>query len=316
MTQDGSWTAVWQEPASARHEALHNQAGALTEAHQLYASLTVPYLFQDYPSPPEGNICILDACFGLGYNTWATWKLIAESLEQHPAWSNLPYQIQTVAYERFSEWAAFYPQILALESLSSLKTQMPPLEHNIYYQTLLSPLQIRFPIVTTSLQLDLYFEDLRNLVTASSLPVYRIFHDAFSPSVCPELWSVELFEAYARLLEPELGLLITYSTAAAVRGALHEAGFKMIKIPGVGQKKDATVASLSPKVLARVLAVVPGASELSTDEEDYLNSKAGIPYRDPSLRDSSESVISRRQAEQARSDRRSGKFFRGKTDRR
>ncbi|MBY0449500.1 MAG: hypothetical protein K2X01_02595 [Cyanobacteria bacterium] len=316
MTRDGSWSAVWKESGSPHHEALHNQAGALTEALQLYASLTVPNLFQDYPSPPGGSIRILDACFGLGYNTWATWKLLAESLDQNPEFISAPYLIQTLAYEQFSEWAAFYPQILALESFSSLKPKIPPLEHNIYYQTLVSPLQIRFPIVTTSLQLDLYLKDLRNFVQdahTSNLTFYRIFHDAFSPSVCPELWSVELFEGYARHLDPKFGLLITYSTAAAVRGALQEAGFKMIRIPGVGQKKDATVAALSQQALERVLASTPGASPLTLEEEAYLNSKAGIPYRDPALRDSSESVISRRQAEQAGSDRRSGKFFRGKT---
>ncbi|MFM7642987.1 MAG: MnmC family methyltransferase [Cyanobium sp.] len=127
-----------------------------------------------------------------------------------------------------------------------------------------------------------------------------LWHDAFSPQRCPQLWTVELLGAAAALLAPK-GRWISYSSAAAVRETLRLVGLQLmaLAIPeGLGAQNNAwsggTLASPSP------LGPSPLWRELSAMERDHLASGAGEPYRDPSGRADAAAILhSRRQAQAA-----------------
>lgn len=63
------------------------------------------------------------------------------------------------------------------------------------------------------------------------------FLDGFSPAKNPDLWSAEICQQVARLSAHQ-ARLATFTVAAAVRGALTEAGFSVQKAPGFGRKRN------------------------------------------------------------------------------
>lgn len=103
-----------------------------------------------------------------------------------------------------------------------------------------------------------------------------VWHDAFSPRRCPQLWSLELLQQLAALLTPE-GRLVTYCAAAAVRAGLQRAGLQLASIPSdnPGRWCHGTVASPG------ALDADPALRPLDTMEREHLASHAGEPYRDP-----------------------------------
>ena len=123
-----------------------------------------------------------------------------------------------------------------------------------------------------------------------------VWHDAFSPRRCPQLWTVEVLGAAAALLAPE-GRWISYSSAAAVRETLRLLGLNLAALeiqggsPSPGKAwSGGTLASPAPLGSA-LLGFAPLGSaplgpsrlwrELSAMERDHLASAAGEPYRDP-----------------------------------
>jgi tRNA U34 5-methylaminomethyl-2-thiouridine-forming methyltransferase MnmC len=119
-----------------------------------------------------------------------------------------------------------------------------------------------------------------------------IFFDPFSPQRCPQLWSIEFFEAIAQCLAPD-GILATYSRSAAVRTALRSAGLCIGTIatgdnPLHQEWSQGTVAAWHPENLP----------PLSRMEQEHLNTRASIPYRDPDLTDLTEVILARHRQEQ------------------
>ena len=116
-----------------------------------------------------------------------------------------------------------------------------------------------------------------------------IFLDPFSPPHCPQLWTVEFLQLVARCLNPESGELVTYSCAAAVRSALKLAGLSVGSIQAGGRKWPGTLARYAPE----------GLPALSQREQEHLQTRAAVPYHDPTLQSSAEEILTRRIQEQA-----------------
>jgi queuine tRNA-ribosyltransferase len=76
----------------------------------------------------------------------------------------------------------------------------------------------------------------------------RIYFDFYAPSVCPELWTPEVFSKLLPKTKND-GLLITYSSTKAVRVALLRAGYFVGQGASTSMKKETTVASRSLSVL-------------------------------------------------------------------
>ncbi len=156
---------------------------------------------------------------------------------------------------------------------------------------------------------ELHIGDARHTLPRlleQNLQADAIFLDPFSPRRCPQLWSVEFLGLVARCLAPE-GKLATYCRAAAVRSALQEAGLQLGSLPLPKHQAplkshewaDGTVAALPNSQAA--LSLPP----LSTAEQEHLQTRAGIVYRDPTLGDTAEAILHRRSQEQNQSPRES-----------
>lgn len=115
-----------------------------------------------------------------------------------------------------------------------------------------------------------------------------VFQDPFSPGRNPELWTVEFFTSLFHHMKED-AVMTTYSGALHVRGALLAAGLKIGRGPGMGKKREGTLAGKGS---------VP--HPLSEDElNSILSNVKSTPYRDLSGSDSRELILQCRLDEMA-----------------
>ncbi|MDX2229944.1 MAG: MnmC family methyltransferase [Leptolyngbyaceae cyanobacterium bins.349] len=268
-TEDGSLTFFSAEFG----EAFHSRHGARAEAFQKFAQAT-----DLTAQAKQGTVCLLDVCYGLGYNTAAALEVI---------WAANPVcQIEWVGLELDATvpLAAIAPAFLQGWSLPVQATLQAIAETHSHQ--------------TSTLQATLRIGDARQTIqslAASGFQADAIFFDPFSPRRCPQLWTVEFIGWVARCLAPT-GILATYSRSASVRSALLAAGLQIGTIP-LGDRHlphewaQGTVASLDGRSL----------HPLSQMEQEHLQTRAAIPYRDPTLNDAAEAIHLRHQQEQKNS---------------
>jgi tRNA U34 5-methylaminomethyl-2-thiouridine-forming methyltransferase MnmC len=129
-----------------------------------------------------------------------------------------------------------------------------------------------------------------------------IWHDAFSPQHCPQLWTVEVLESLAALLAPE-GRWLSFCSAAAVREGLRLANLNVVALAAEAEgvegaeegvergddclKPDPSAdqrRAWSSGTLASRAPLAPSAvwRRLTAMEREHLACSAGEPYRDPS----------------------------------
>lgn len=260
LTADGSFTLFSPE----FNQTFHSLHGARQEAELKFVEPTRLVKKAHLPV-----LKLLDICYGLGYNSAAALEAI---------WAANPdCQVQLLGLEL----SAAVPEFAAARGLL---TWSEPIQQ--YAQALASDHQIQ----THRLQARLLIGDARQTIQKVCKSGFRadgIFLDPFSPPYCPQLWTVEFLGWVARCLSNS-GRLSTYSCSAAVRTALREAGLHIGSTEPVGRRSPGTVASL--------LAV--DLPQLSPQEQEHLRTRAAVPYRDPRLRDSVETIIQRRRSEQ------------------
>ncbi len=126
-----------------------------------------------------------------------------------------------------------------------------------------------------------------------------IMLDAFSPSICPELWSEEFLIRLASKLATN-GKLITYSSSAAIRASLKRAGLRLKSLKPIDSKywSSGTV-GISNKNNKGIKDNSKFYRNLSPMEEEHLLTKAAIPYRDPTGNSTSKVILRRRSIEQS-----------------
>ncbi len=261
ITDDGSYTFFSEEFG----QTFHSKYGAKEEALFKYA---IPTLLAEKAS--RGHLRILDICYGLGYNSAAalatiwrsnpncTVEIIALELDRSVAISAIEHQL-------LSEWEDPVPQLLAQLALSEL-------------------------INTSKLRAELIFGDARQTIQQvidREFIADAIFLDPFSPLSCPQLWTVEFIDRVAKCCTLD-GIISTYSCAAAGRTAMIQAGLSIANLTPVGRKAPGTIASFDTRQLP----------PLSQQELEHLQTRAAIPYRDPTLSDSIAKIVIRRELEQ------------------
>jgi tRNA U34 5-methylaminomethyl-2-thiouridine-forming methyltransferase MnmC len=268
-TADGSFTFFSEEFG----EAFHSRHGAKSEAFEKFAQAT-----DLVAQAAQGSICLLDVCYGLGYNTAAALDVI---------WAANPQcQVNWVGLELDATvpTAAIAPDFLHLWS-APVQDALIAIAHTHHAHT---------PILHAQLRLGDARQTIQTLV-GSGFQADAIFFDPFSPKRCPQLWTVEFFTWVARCLSPT-GRLATYSRSASVRAALLAAGLRIGTIP-LGDRHlphewaQGTVASFDGRSLP----------PLTPMEQEHLHTRAAIPFRDPDLTDSAEVIHARHQQEQQRS---------------
>lgn len=261
LTADGSFTFFSAEFG----EAFHTRQGARLEAQQKFVEPTRLARKAEQPT-----LYLLDVCYGLGYNTAAALSAIwAVNPSCCVEWIGLELDrsvpLCAIEHHLLNQWSC---------DLSKIFTLMATVGE----------------VQTERLKAKLLIGDARatiKQVHQLGFQADAIFLDPFSPPSCPQLWTIEFLELVAGCLKPD-GRLATYSCAAAVRTALMAAGLHIGATSPVGRRSPGTVASFA------TLDLPP----LSTQEQEHLQTKAAIPYRDPSGCDPAPIIRQRRQIEQ------------------
>jgi tRNA U34 5-methylaminomethyl-2-thiouridine-forming methyltransferase MnmC len=278
LTQDGSFTFFSDEFG----ETFHSQQGAKAEAFTKFAHAT--HLAQ---KAKRDRLRLLDVCYGLGYNTAAALETIWQI---NPACQIEMYGLELDATV---PRAAIAPPLLELWTAS--------------VQTVLAKLAIDHQYQRPALTAQLLIGDARQTIQTICHVGFQadaIFFDPFSPRRCPQLWTVEFFRQVAQCLAAD-GRLATYSRSASVRSAMLAAGLSIGTIPleAIHLPHDwaqGTVAAFDANSL----------QPLSTMEQEHLQTRAAIPYRDPTLSDPADVILARHQQEQQRSQRESTSSWR------
>lgn len=147
--------------------------------------------------------------------------------------------------------------------------------HNIYYKYISkSYKKAKFASENHKIDLNFYRDDARRFIKVAPNTYNYIFLDAFTPSKCPALWTLEFFRELYNKLEDD-GMILTYSTSAAIRNAFLSNGLYIGKIYDKQFKRFVgTVAVKNPDLI-----------EYPLDEKDLklIQSKAGICFRDENL---------------------------------
>lgn len=261
-TADGSFTFFSTE----FDEAFHSYSGAKQEAQQKF----VQPCQLARKAHSATSLKLLDICYGLGYNSAAALAAI---------WTvNPTCYVELVGLEAD---AAVPQAAIANRLLNGWDTEIVQLLAELAETGLVNQEKIRAQLLIADARKTI------QEVCSWGFQADVIFLDPFSPPKCPQLWTVEFLRAVTECLKP-FGRLATYSSAASVRTALGLAGLKFGPTAGSGRRSPGTVASLSGN----------GLPPLSLQEQEHLQTRAAIPYRDPLLQDAAAAIVQRRQAEQ------------------
>jgi len=256
VTGDGTLSLFCDEYG----EAMHSISGAYEES----------LLKHVYPSKITGiktsPVCVLDIGFGLGYNILA---LMAEINRTSPG----PFL-----------------NVISLEKDTTNREYLGSIRFNDYRDEYYKIIQMAYKagyFSTENMDIKILFADARqSVIKLEGLKFNAIFHDPFSPSKNPELWSLDFFRQLHRLTAED-GILTTYSSAPQIRSALVKAGFVIGRGPSVGKKREGTIA-------CRGVIIEP----IPSDEIDcLLSNKKSAPYRDPDLNAAKEKILKRRKEE-------------------
>ena len=217
------------------------------------------------------------------------------------------FELIKIMYEMKGEKFINWHNILKLGSLNSKiggflypLAKLIAFQHNIYYNYITKRFkkgQKYSKLAKTSLKF--YFDDARKSILGLQGKYDFIFLDAFTPKKLPTLWSYEFFKELYRLLDSD-GVLVTYSSSAAVRGAMLEAGFFIGSSLDENNKRIGTIATKNKNLIK---------TELSEFDLSLIKTKAGIFYRDENLNASKEHIISNRENEVQNSNRMTSSRF-------
>ena len=258
-SDDGSFS-LWSEDYG---QAFHSARGAIQEARETFLN---PAGLDRLT--PGSTLTVLELCVGTGTNT----AVLIEACHQKQLtlnWWGLeidrrPLQLALADKDFRQQWSR--------PTLQALEEQAKTIHWGDARQT------------------------LQRLQSQLSGRCDLVIHDAFSPSVCPQLWSHEFLGRVSQCLAPE-GRLTTYCSAAAVRHSLlkhhlHLAGLRPPTGSAAHQWSGGTVASPTALPLAEPLVA------LSVMEQEHLQTQAAVPYTDPTGQACAAAIQTRRQQEQ------------------
>lgn len=211
----------------------HPRIGALAQARHVF--------LQGNGLPARwagrGDWVVLEIGFGLGNNFLATWE----------AWRRDPARcrrLHYVAVELHPPTAADLARAHAHSELASLAAQLqqawPPLTANLH----------GLDFEAGAVRLQLAFGDVQQWLPALRLAADTIYLDGFAPARNPRPWEPRCLKALGRLAAPG-ATAATWSVATDVRAALATAGFELSLAPGIGGKREITLARFAPRFATR-----------------------------------------------------------------
>ena len=269
LTDDGSYSINSKE-INNKIETLHTSTGAISESFEKFIN---PMKF-DY----DQDIAILDICAGIGYNSSAA---ISNFLKNNHD-SNLKIDMVEISH------ATLACGLLVPSPIKAHNITRKAIEDELIAQDY-ATLSLEECEIPENIDLNVYIEDARQTVQKLDDNTYdAIFLDPFSQNMAPELFSVEFFKEFRRVIKDD-GIVATYTSSAPIRAAFIEADFYIGQGPIFGRKQGGTLASPNPVMLDTSLP--------KNDEIRIALSDVGIPFRDPNLNNSSEYILDKRTEE-------------------
>lgn len=269
LTDDGSYSINSRE-INNKIETLHTSTGAISEAFEKFIK---PMKF-DYSS----DIAILDICAGLGYNSSAA----IDDFLKNSSNSNLTIDMVEISA------ATLACGLLVPSPIKAHDITRKAIENELIRKNY-AALELEKTEIPENIDINVYIEDARQTVQKLEDNSYdAIFLDPFSQNMAPELFSIEFFNEFRRIIK-DTGIVATYTSSAPVRAAFIEADFFIGLGPIFGRKQGGTLASPSQEMLDTSLP--------KNDEIRIALSDVGIPFRDPGLNNSSEYILDKRSEE-------------------
>ena len=269
LTDDGSYSINSKE-INHKIETLHTSTGAISEAFEKFIK---PMKF-DYTD----DIAILDICAGLGYNSSAAIDdFLKNSKDSHLTIDMVEISSATLACG-----------LLVPSPIKSHDITRKAIEKELI-KTDYAALELEKTEIPENIDINVFIEDARQTVQKLDDDSYdAIFLDPFSQNMAPELFSLDFFKEFRRIIK-DTGIVATYTSSAPVRAAFIEADFYIGLGPIFGRKQGGTLASPSQEMLDTSLP--------KNDEIRIALSDVGIPFRDPGLNNSSEYILEKRTEE-------------------
>ena len=269
LTDDGSYSINSKE-INHKIETLHTSTGAISESFEKFIK---PMKF-NY----EEDIAILDICAGLGYNSSAA----IEDFMKNSSKSSLTIDMVEISY------ATLACGLLVPSPIKAHDITRKAIEDELIKQDY-ATLSLETCEIPENIDINVYIEDARQTVQKLKDNTYdAIFLDPFSQNMAPELFSLEFFKEFRRVIKDD-GIVATYTSSAPVRAAFIEADFYIGQGPIFGRKQGGTLASPNPEMLDTALP--------KNDEIRIALSDVGIPFRDPNLNNSSDYILDKRTEE-------------------
>ncbi|MBQ8017910.1 MAG: SAM-dependent methyltransferase [Methanobrevibacter sp.] len=268
LTDDGSYSIKSKE-INHKVETLHTSSGAISESFEKFIK---PMKF-DYDS----DIAILDICAGLGYNSSAA---IADFMKN----SDKNLRIDMVEISK----ATLACGLLVPSPIPEHDITKKAIEDELITQDY-ATLSLEKTEMPENININVFIEDARQTVQKLDDNSYdAIFLDPFSQNMAPELFSLDFFKQFRRVIKDD-GIIATYTSSAPVRQAFIEAGFYIGLGPIFGRMQGGSLASPNPLMLDYSLP--------KNDEIRIALSDVGIPFRDPGLNNDSDYILEARTEE-------------------
>lgn len=279
ITKDGSISFYNKEIG----DIYHSDIGAYTEALEKFILPSkIMEKLDNY-----SDINVLDVCFGLGYNT----KVLINSVLQ----SDPTKKVNIIAIELDPYIIEKSIEIDFIDYNIHLKEFFNDFLHKVYYTTISNQYNSKeyFEGQYNNINFKIFIDDARKILKTLNGKFDIILHDPFSPKKLPELWTTQIFQQYYRLLDDD-GLILTYSSASSIHGAMQKAGLHFGYTKPIGRNTPGTIASKNINNIEH---------HLSQLGKDLLESKAGIPYEDIDMLQSSTDIRNERSKKQDISSR-------------
>ncbi len=212
LCEDGTNTLYSKEFDEPYHST---KDGALHESLEKYVKPSFAL------KKEKRQLTILDICFGLGYNTFATLFYIKKQ--------KLSTKIHILSPEFDEGLVRSLDTFDYPPEFEDIKHIIKAISQDLYYED-------------EQFKIEILLGDARKSIPQIKEKIDIVYQDAFSPAHNPLLWTTEYFKN-VRAICKEDALLTTYSTAAAIRLGLYENDF-LIFVHRAEMMRYSTVASL------------------------------------------------------------------------
>ena len=178
----------------------------------------------------NNSLHILDICFGLGYNTFATILYMQKNNIHNPITIYSP-EFDTELIKSLVNFK--YPK--EFDEIEEFDEIINSLSNKFYYKN------NNIEIIIKNYDARKYLKEL----IKDKVVIDIVYQDAFSSEANPLLWTKEYFEDISRLSDKNM-ILCTYSIATPIRIGLYQSGFEIYHtkyLTKSGKYKHMTIAS-------------------------------------------------------------------------